>query len=158
MNLTTLYEIAPALHDALTAEEFDEAAFDALVVAFEDKAKAIIHLSQSLDGFAEMARAEEKRIAEKRRAAEARNERIMAYLKRCMEVAEIAELPLGTMTAKIQTNPPKVVIDDEMLIPGDYVKIVQEKQIDKKLIAEAIKAGEKVDGAHLEQGTTLRIK
>jgi hypothetical protein len=155
---TALYEIAPALHEALTAEEFDDATIDALAIAFEDKAKGIIHLSFNLDGLIAQAKAEEARIANIRKAAEARNERILAYLKRCMEVAEIAKLPLGTVTASIQNNPPKVVIDDEFQLPQFFVKTVTTQTVDKKLIAEAIKAGEKVPGAHIEQGTSLRIR
>lgn len=153
-----LYEIAPALHEALTAEELDEAALDALVIAFEAKAHGIVCLSSNLDALIAQAKAEEERIAGIRKAAENRKARILDYLKRCMEAAEIARLPLGTVTASIQSNPPRVVIDDEYKLPLFFVEEVTTTKIDKRLIAEALKAGEVVPGAHLEQGTSLRIK
>lgn len=153
-----LYEIAPALHDALSAEEFNEETISDLSLAFEEKAAGIIRFSQKLDGFVEMAKAEEKRIAERRRAAENRRDSILSYLKRCMEVADITKLTLGTATASLQANPPKVVVHDEESIPARFVKIVQTTSIDKTGIRDAIKHGEAVPGCELVQEFGLRIR
>ena len=75
-----------------------------------------------------------------------------------MDSAGFTEMQIGTKTAKIQKNPPKVVIFDEQDLPAKFVEIVQTQRINKVAIKEALKAGESVDGARIDQGFSLRIK
>jgi hypothetical protein len=56
---------------------------------------------------------------------------------------------------KLKKNPPSVVIDDLTQIPTQYQRQKIQVDIDKVAIKAAIKAGEEVPGAHLEQGTSL---
>lgn len=60
----------------------------------------------------------------------------------------------------IKATPAAVVIDDEKLIRGDLMvwPTPPPPRPDKRAIAEAIKAGETVAGAHLESGTRMEIK
>ena len=153
-----LYEIAADLQDALTAEEFDEERLDQLAHAFEQKAGAIVAVSKVMASFVDYCKAEEKRIAEKRKAVENRKQRLFDYLQTHMEATGVAEMTTGTATVKLQKNPPKVVVDNEDSLPPKYLKIIQTTQIDKNAIKDALKAGEEVTGAHLEQGLSLRVK
>ena len=60
----------------------------------------------------------------------------------------------------VQNNTPSVVIDEQYIenIPEEYLKF-KESEVDKKKIAEHIKAGVDLSGiAHLEQTSSLRIR
>lgn len=52
----------------------------------------------------------------------------------------------------------RTIIDDQNLLPVELVKTEIKITPDKKAIAEKIKAGEEVDGAHIENFHYVRIK
>ena len=56
---------------------------------------------------------------------------------------------------KVRKNPPSVVIDDVAKIPTEFQKQKIDVTIDKVALKKAIQGGEKVDGAHIEQGEKL---
>jgi hypothetical protein len=56
---------------------------------------------------------------------------------------------------KICKNPPSVVIDDLSKVPTKFQHPKIEVTVDKTAIKKAIQSGEKVDGAHIEQGEKL---
>lgn len=57
-----------------------------------------------------------------------------------------------------QKNPPKVKVTDETKIPGSYLITKTETSIDKRSMLEAMKQGQAVPGAELEQTTRIVIK
>jgi hypothetical protein len=61
-------------------------------------------------------------------------------------------------TVKYQSNPPRVKIIDETVIPGAYLITRQETVIDRKSISEALKEGHAVPGAELERTQRLVVK
>ena len=153
----SLYEIAPHLRVLMEAEEFDSEEFDALTEKFETKAQGLTHFIGELSGFADMAKAEAARITARAKAAQNRADSLKAYLKGCMEEAEILELNFGTKKLKIVNNPPKLIIDKEELIPAMFKTVETIVKIDKAAIKKAQKKYP-VDGCHQESGTSLRIK
>jgi hypothetical protein len=58
----------------------------------------------------------------------------------------------------IRKNPPKVVIDNESLVPDEFVRTKIVTELAKNEIKYAIQAGRDVPGAHLEQTERLEIK
>lgn len=56
---------------------------------------------------------------------------------------------------KVKKNPPAVVVDDVTQIPTQYQRTKIQVDIDKTAIKKAIKDGETVPGAHLEQAESL---
>jgi hypothetical protein len=56
---------------------------------------------------------------------------------------------------KVRKNPPAVIVDDLTKIPTRYMRQKIQVDVDKVAIKSAIDAGEKVDGAHIEQGEKL---
>lgn len=159
--LPKLYEITEDIAAILTEEEWTEdteTRLENLGMALEKKAENIIGLCTNLEAFVTSAKAEEKRIADRRRAVENRIAHIKGYLQRCMESAEIMTMDAGTHSLRIQQNPPRVIVDSEDAIPPRFFVIIPEqRQLDKKAIAEALKK-EDIPGAHLERGTSLRIR
>lgn len=75
-----------------------------------------------------------------------------------MQTLEIAELAGSEVTFKIQLNNPSVVIENEALLPGEFITVEQPppvKKIDKRQILEALKIGKPVPGARCERGSRL---
>lgn len=160
--LPKLYEITEDIADILTEEEWTEDTekrLESLGLALEKKAENIVGLCTEWEAFVTAAKAEEQRIAGRRKAVENRIGHLKGYLQRCMESAEIMTMDAGTHNLRIQQNPPRVVVDSEESIPPWYFVIIPETmQLDKKAVAEALKKGEEIKGAHLERGTSLRIR
>jgi len=60
-------------------------------------------------------------------------------------------------TWKLVANPPSVIIDDEAIIPGEFITTETKvlNKVDKRSISEKLKTGETVPGAHLERSIKL---
>lgn len=141
------------------SEEDARAALDVakedLAYKLEDYCKVIKNLETEVSGL----KAEETRLAERRRAKENAIERMKAAMKWAVETSGEKKIPCGTFTVAVQNNPQSCVIDLSIAdIPAKYL-IPQEPKVDKKLLLEDLKAsGEQVAYAHLEQSTSLRIR
>jgi len=160
--LPKLYEITEDIAAIITEEEWTEDTerrLESLSMALEKKAENIIGLCTEWESFVAAAKAEEQRIAGRRKAVENRIGHLKGYLQRCMESADIMTMEAGTHSLRIQQNPPKVVVDSEEAIPPWYFVIIPETtQLDKKALSEDLKKGVEVKGAHLERGTSLRVR
>jgi hypothetical protein len=87
-----------------------------------------------------------------------RAERLRGAVKRYLEHVQIGEMITNLYTIKIRKNPPSVEILDESAITEEYKSQKITISINKKLIAEHIKAGVVIDGARLNNSTRLEIK
>jgi hypothetical protein len=70
---------------------------------------------------------------------------------------EKTELEGNDFKAKLVKGRPKVIIDDETLVPGIYKKIIQETVIEKEAVARDLADGKKIDGAHSENQFHVRF-
>lgn len=146
------------LDDEALAGAFDVAKED-LAIKLEGYCKFIKNLESDIAGLKE----EEKRLATRRKTMENTVDRAKEAMKKAMETAGEKKIPAGSFTCSIQSNPPKVVLDEQYLenIPEKYL-IPQEPQINKKLMLEVLKdpynTPELQGIAHLETGESLRIR
>ena len=101
-------------------------------------------------------KAEEKRLAGRRRALESKKKSVKNYLEMQLKAMEIDKVKTSLFTVSIQNNAPSVKIVDEKAIPEDFFKYT--KSIVKKDILGALKDGEEVPGAKIKQTRTLRIR
>lgn len=157
-----LYELSQSYNQLLEmAEELDQETFldtlesiqEEMDVKIENTAKLI----RSLQGDIEAIKVEEKRLADRRKAMENKIESIKSYLQNEMEVAGIDKVKRPTFTISVVNNPPCVQIEDESVIPSNYLVPVPDK-IDKKAILTALKNGEYIEGCTLSQSRSVRIK
>jgi hypothetical protein len=86
---------------------------------------------------------------------ENRKKRVERAYVFALNYMNIKSILTGWGEMKVKKNPPSVVIDDLTQIPTQYQRQKIQVDIDKVAIKAAIKAGEEVPGAHLEQGTSL---
>jgi hypothetical protein len=99
-----------------------------------------------------------KRLGERKSRLEHRAERMRAAISVAMDQAGIKKLDLPQAVLTIKATPPKAIITDEAAIPARFWKPADPK-LDKKAVLDALKAGDKIDGAELSNGcTTLQIR
>ena len=133
-----------------------ECSQEELHIKIESYCKWIKNMESDIAGL----KAEEERLKDKRKTMENTIDRAKKAMKAAMEVTGEKKIKGDLFTVAIQANPASVVVDEQCLenIPEKYL-ISQEPKLDKKKIAEDIKAGENLNGiAHLEQTESLRIK
>lgn len=119
----------------------------------------IRNLESTADAIDEAAAAMRARGARLRERAHSINE----YLKLNMQASGITKVQSPYFALKLKKNPPTVVIDSENLIPAKFMRTPEpppppKAAPDKPAIAKAIKAGEEVPGAHVEQYERLEIE
>lgn len=161
----SLYEISANFLSALESMEVDPDTgellnadqFEAVSAAFDEKAEATALYIKNLNVFISGAKAEEAALAERRKAAENRVERLKGFLASAM---------LTTGRDKVETAKTKisfrkstqVQIDDEGALPVDFVTTTITTKPDKTAIKKAIQAGQAVAGAVLVENRNLQIK
>lgn len=159
--LAATYQAAyDAAIDVETGEVTDDATLVAQLDAISDslaiKVDAVCRMRAMAKGRAVAAKNEIQRLQRIAASAESTAERIEAYVERCLRTSGQPELRGALFSARIQKNPPKVVIDDESAIPAEYT--VVERTVRRDQIKKALQSGEDVPGAHLEQTESLRIR
>ena len=163
--MTKLYELAESyknisvlLDDPSMEQEIIVGALAAIVQDITVKAGNIAALIKSEEGDIEAIKAEERRLADRRRCRENRVKWLKGYIKEGMEAAGLNKIKLPTFTIALQNNPVRVEIYDMMQIPKQYIIETISHTPDKKALADALKSGQIIKGAHLEQGVSLRIR
>lgn len=159
----TLYQLTEEFEQLLQIAEDPDAdeqtiadTMEALTGEIEDKIDGYATVINSMFADIETIRAEERRLAERRRIFEDRIARMKTAVKSAMELTGKTKVQTAVYTVSIRKSPAKLVIDDESLIPERFWK-PQEPVLDKAALREAIKE-EWSPAAHLVQGTALVIK
>ena len=163
----TLYELTneyAALYEASQSGEWDEASKDILdsLLAqltgdIEHKLLSIARVRASIKADSEAVKAEEERLAKRRKALENSRARLEAYAQEQMELAGIDKAKDAAFTVAIQNNPPSVDIRDERKIDARWW-IPQPAKLDKQAIKKAIQDGLDVPGAELVQSRGVRFR
>lgn len=167
MTLPSLYVIAAEYQSAvarLADLDLDEQTFadtlESLSGDLENKSVNAAMFVKSLEATAASIKIAEGQMEARRKAIEARAARVLEYIKDNMIACGISKIECPYFRLSIRDNPASVVIDSPNLIPDDYMRQAEAPPPapDKKAIAEAIKAGVEVHGAHLQYGQRLEIK
>lgn len=165
--MTSLYNLVGeklALQKKLEELNFDEETIaDTLEgdsVAIQQKIESYAFIIRNMEALPDAIKAEEKRLAERRKAIEKRVDNIKHWLFVNMQACGITKIESPVFTVALQNNPSSVIIDDEALIPADYLRVpeVPPPSPDKALIKQAINDGLEVPGAHLQSSQRLVIK
>lgn len=126
---------------------------------FRTKCLAIAAFAANLDLEVEAVKTMEKRLTERRKALERKVDWLKEYIHGHMLLLKIEEIKDEQLRIRIRKNPPRVIVDNERLLPEWALQREVLVSVDKKGLAEALKAGEAITGAHLETNNTrLEIK
>jgi soluble cytochrome b562 len=126
----------------------------------ETKAINVAKFARNLEAMAVQIKDAEKAMAERRKSIEKKADAMRAYLLHCMLSTEINKIECPYFALTVKKNPPAVIIEDEAQVPARFMRQPEPPPpaVDKKAIAEAIKAGENVPGARVAAGFRLDIK
>lgn len=127
--------------------------------AFEEKAVATATVYRALGKYSKDIDEEIKRLQSLKQRTYDQQKKVERYLTEACERAGIESIRGIYANISFKTNPPKVVFDDESLIPEEYIteKIKVEKSISKTKIKEAIQSGIEVAGARLVREREIKI-
>lgn len=165
-----LYEISNDYLQALQAltEQADEDgvlpdaignALSQLEETFEKKAVNVAAYIRTLEAEASAICEVKKSMERRMNALSNQAGRLRDYLKMEMEKTGILNvINHPWLTVRIQANPPSVTIDDAVELPARFKEQMMNVRLLKSDIAQALKAGQCVPGAHLEQSTRLVIQ
>lgn len=161
--MTTLYELdANYRHVLDLIGEVDDPkllddTLEAIQGGIEDKganyAVVIKESKATLDKYD----AEIKRLQEKRKQIAKNQEHMKQFLLNSMNLAAIKKIETVRGSVRIYKSPARMVVDDSERLPDKYFTIHEVKELNKPQLKDALKQGEKITGAHLEQGESLRI-
>lgn len=160
----TLYELTNEYLSLLEMAEdpdCDPVAFidtlEGLDGEIEYKADGYAKVIRQMESDAEGLKAEEERLAKRRRTIENNIKSMKNRLTDAMIATGKTKFKTELFSFNIQKSPAKVVLDCEDL-PVCYL-IEQEPKIDKQKIKDDLKAGVDLEGiAHLEQDEGVRIR
>ena len=160
--MTALYILAEqhrALADKLQDLDLDEQTIadtlEAEAGELEAKVSATAMVARNLEAAAAAMKEAEASIEKRRKAAEARADRLRAYLLDNMRRAGIKRVDHPMLCVAVKRKAPGVVIFDEGQIPSEFMDAPPPPapKPAKARIAAAIKAGRDVPGAKLGDDT-----
>ena len=157
MAMRTLYDLGDAFNgvmDMALDETMDLIEADIVV-----KCERGIGLIRNLDTLREGMEKESKRLSEQARILKNRIESIKVWYQRNLDAMGKSKVVTTRGTMVVQNNPPSLKVTDANQIPICYLTLVPARyEVDKDVVKTALKAGEIIPGAHLEQGRSLRIR
>ena len=162
---TALYSLASEYRAA--AERLADLDLDAQTIAdtleslsgeLEVKAQNVALFVRKLESDAAAMKEWAKGAVERAKATETRADALRAYLARCMDDTGIEKIEGPGVRLSFRKSS-AVVIDGEDLIPAEFMRVKPPPppEPDKKAIADAIKAGREIPGAHIEARRSLQI-
>lgn len=117
----------------------------------ENTAKFIININSDIDGV----KAEIDRLTAIKKQKENMVQRLKGNLEYALKEKGIDKLSKDTFKCGYRKSE-SVEVDDLNAIPDDYVKV--ERKPDKTAIKKALKAGEQLDGVHIQENMNFYIK
>jgi hypothetical protein len=125
----------------------------------EVKAQNVAFMVRSLEASATACKEWAKAASERAKSIESRAESLRDYLSRCMQSCGIERIEGPGVTLSFRKSS-AVIVDEPGLIPALFVRQppAPPPAPDKAAIADALKAGQEVPGAHLEIRKNLQIK
>ena len=147
-ELTEKYaELQKMIEDGVDPEALADT-LEALEGAIEEKVEAIYRLRQNLQADIEALKAEEKRLADKRKSLEAQVERLKEYVERELEAAGIDKIKTTIGTVGFRKAPASVEILDVGKIPMEFL-IPQDPKVDRRGLLNAFKNRTDVNPAEM---------
>lgn len=162
----TLYDLGDAFNgvmDLVLDETMDLTVLEECLQTIEAditvKCENGIGLIRSLENLRDGMKTEAQRLTERQRIIDNRIRSIKEWYQRNLDAMGKSKVETLRGTMAVQNNPPSLKVTDENEIPICYLTFVPARyEVDKDAVKTALKAGEEVPGAHLEQGRSLRIR
>jgi predicted nuclease with TOPRIM domain len=137
-------------------QEVIQEALNSVSEDIEAKAENIAKVIKSIEVDVKGLKEEEQRLSSRRKSLENRVDNLKIYIEEAMRTTGKEKIKGKVFSLAIQKNAPSVDIVDLDKVPEEYFVITRE--LTKKPILEALKAGLEVPGAQIKQTESLRIR
>lgn len=154
-NLLAVIEGGMVVDDNSGEILFDADNLEELEGEYLDKLEACGIYCKNEQAEIEAMKAEEKRLADRRRVKENKVKRLKEYMLQSMDATQTKKLDTPKVYISTRKSQ-KVVIDKISELPTYCFKVTQTPS--KTLIKEAIEDGRTVGGAHIEESVNLTLK
>lgn len=152
----TLYEIDAGIADCIdeeTGEVLDYEKLDGLQIEREKKIENIVFAIENTENDILGLKEQEEIFKARRKVAEKKLENLKGYLSYALQGQKFE-----TVRAKVTFRKSEaVIVENEELIPSDYWETMETERLDLTAVKKALKAGEDVDGARLEERLNPQI-
>jgi hypothetical protein len=135
-----------------------EADLDAIAGAMEEKVEAVVVVMRELDAEAAALKAEEQRLAARRKAREANAERLRAYTARCMGLAGTRKIATGLAVVSLRASTSVVVDCAPEALPAEYQRTKTTVDADKVALKKALEDGAAIQGVSLVTSDSLQVR
>lgn len=134
-------------------------ALEKLEMARETKIENAAMMVKNLNAEAAAIKAEEEKLAKRRKAIENKADEVKQFLVRALTREDGTSEKFRTARAAVtvKLNPAKVIISDEKLLPEVFFREIIDRKPDKEQIKEVLSRGIEVPGAALERGRSVMI-
>ncbi|WP_107842019.1 siphovirus Gp157 family protein [Metasolibacillus meyeri] len=157
--MATLYELTGALLQLQRmiedGNEGLEDTLESIELATADKLEGYAMVIKNIESDIEGLKAEEKRLAERRKAMESNVKRMKDSMYDALLTVEGNRLKTDKFTFSLRKST-SVQIEDESLIPQQFIQT--ETKISKTELSKALKNGESIAGASLVENQSLSIR
>jgi hypothetical protein len=169
MTLPALFKLTDQYRGllALDAEEVPEQVLrdtlEALTGDIQEKSANVAAYMRNLESAADAIDEAAQQMRLRAQKVRLRAESIKSYLLHNMRACEISRIESPYFTLAVRKNPPSVAVFDERAVPEVFKSYpapaaAPEQRIDRKAVADALKAGWSVPGCKLEYGYRLEVK
>lgn len=159
--MANLYELQGAYAQIQSmiesGEEGLEDTLESIGDALEEKLESYAMVIRNIESDIEGLKAEEKRLAERRKTMESGIKRMKDNMQNAMSSTGEKKIKGEKFTFTVQKNPPSFNIVDEKVIPAEFITVETVRNIDKKALLARAKEQE-VPGVEIKQGESLRIR
>lgn len=139
--------------DTETGEVLDVEALNNLKMAFDEKAENIAMFIRNLEAEAAALKEQKNIFAARQKAAENKRDSLKEYLAMCLQGK-----PFKTDRVKVSFRKSEAVkVTDQEQIPETYL-VYSAPTVDKTSIKKALKSGETIPGAVLEEKNNIQVK
>lgn len=160
-----IYEIPGALRELLDRLDADPdtgevdgealAAYAEYTTAAAEKLEGTACYCRELKAEAEAIKAEEERLAKRRKALENKSERLKAYMMPALEA--MGGKVKGVMASLRISKTQSVTVFDMDALPDAFKRVVTKVDPDKMAIKKALKSGERIPGASIEERQSVVV-
>lgn len=137
-------------------QEAIETRIQELYSCIDDIIEDTARLAQNLEAEAKAIKAEEERLATRRKAVEGRLEWVEDRVTKLVD-GENWNSPKSCLKLTFRSSE-ALIVDDESQVSSDYIKTKTVTSVDKVAAKNALKKGIDVGGCHIEKRRNLTIK
>lgn len=150
-----LYELSEQYNQLMALEMEPEQIADTLDMItgeIREKAQGIRAVIAHFDAGIDAIDKEIARLSAMKKAAQNRVDALTDYLRTNMEATGIKKIECDLFTITLRSGSPVCIIEDENLLPDEFLNVKVSSSPDKIRILNALKKGTNIPGAHIGTG------